>query len=317
MRTAARWFGLFLLLVVATVMTSFVSMIVVGEDRLLTLKAGNQWLVRDLAQQFSSGVGRSQQLLSRTGTMLVGSGGAEGSGISTFSAEVRREFDLDSGMKALYIFDPSSNEPLSRLEKPGAVMTAEARSLLKAAIDQALQGSQSLRSVGAGLTAMAVRLGEIPRVLVLIFDGSSILKPDGGPNGEKWLILSDDRSALFEGKSEETREFPSATEVVEISKIENPAGERSEWSREWQASNGSMYQIDAMETGFSGVSAISIVPIDSASRYLPFLMQMSVGLSFLITTVFFFFWQMRVVAGLKAKSSAPSTEQTSGDIGSI
>lgn len=317
MRTALRWFGLFLLLVIATVLTSFMAMIVVGEDRLLDLKAGNQWLVRDLAQQFSREVGRSQQLLSRTGTMLVGAGGAEASGASTFSPEVRREFDLDSGMKGLYLYDPSSDEPLSRLEKPGTVMSADARSLLKSAVGQAVQGTQSLRSIGAGLTAMAVRMGELPRVLVLVFDGSTMLKADGGPNGEKWLILSDDRSALFEGQGEGTRAFPSTTEVAEISKAENPAGERAEWSREWQAANGSVYQIDAMQTGFSGVSAVSLVPIDQSSRYLPFLMQMSLGASFLLTAAVFLLRQIRTLVGSRSKAASTVPDVPPFDSGSI
>lgn len=317
MRTALRWLGLFLFLVVATVLTSFIAMVVVGEDRLLDLKAGNQWLVRDLAQQFSREIGRSQQLLSRTGTMLVGAGGVEATGVSTFSSEVRREFDLDSGMKGLYLYDPSSDEPLSRLEKPGTVMSPDARGLLKAAVDRAVEGTQSLRSIGAGLTAMAVRMGELPRVLVLVFDGSAMMKADGGPNGEKWMILSDDRSALYEGTGEGTNEFPSLTEVAEISKAENPAGERAEWSREWQAANGSVYQIDAIQTGFSGVMALSLVPIDQASRYLPFLMQMSVGLSFLLTATLFIILQIRNFVRPRSRPAASDSSLTPADSESI
>lgn len=336
MSALVRWLGLFLLLVVATAATAFMAMVVVGEDNLHELKAGNQWLVRDLAQQFSQQSAKSLQLLNRIGTMLVASGsgddGGTVGGVSTFSSEVRREFELDSSIKGLYLYDPSSAEPLSRLEKPGMVLAAGANAgttassatgnsatgnsatgnsatkiALKELVDQTVQKVQGLRLIGAGLSAMAVRLGELPRVLVLVFDGAAMMKADGGPNGEKWMILADDRTALFEGQADAGVSYPPTAEIAEISKSENPAGERSEWSKEWQATNGSMYQIDAIQTGFAGVSALALVPIDQSSKYLPFLLQMSLGVSFLLTALVFFFRSVRTFVGAarREKVSAP------------
>lgn len=286
-RTLRAFLTVFPAVFLASIAIAFSSYVVLGEDSVSRVKGASQWLAKDLAQQFTFQAGRALTLVTRLGERTVLS---SQSGASLLSPDMRRDLENDPHVHALYLFEGPSERPIAKIEKDGLTLRPEQLARLKPTLEAALRsgrsfaGAKDLRVDGAGSTGvsiLAVRLGDTPRVLVLTFDETLFSRPIGGPLGEQWLLMTEDRSVLVRSQDEGAGLLES--EISALAQTQNPTGDRADWSKEFLSPSGRKYQIDAVQTGLFGVTAIVTAPMSESSKAIQTLLYLSLGISTTIT----------------------------------
>lgn len=268
--------------VVASVCTFaivFVAGVVIGEERRAEQASINQWLAKDLASQFSAAGTRSLARAQKFGLLSNVEAGS-------FSSLASREFEVDTSVKAVWLIDAPGEDnlaPLARLERPGFDLSEEQLRELKSVLAEATQQSTSVRPLGAGLTAVAVRLGDRPRLVVVLGDESLFARASGGPTGERWLLIQRAQDGtgrvLFESEStkEKSASFPSLADIERVLIEESPSQERAEFSTTVDTSSGPFF-VSGMQTGLFGVLAIAMTPMDRSVEFLQLLGRLGLGL---------------------------------------
>ncbi len=256
----------------------FMTGVIVGEERRAEQSSVNEWLARDLATQFSAAGSRTLARAQKYGLLANADAGS-------FDSLASREFEVDTSVKAVWMIDApgeASLAPLSRLERTGFDLSDDQANVLKSALSEAARNATSVRQLGAGLTAVAVRLGDRPRFVVLMGDESLFARAAGGPLGERWMLVQRTQDGtgrvLYESDSQEGGvSFPTLSEVERALFEESPSQERAEFSTTIESASGPFY-ISGMQSGMFGVVAVAMTPVDRSVEFTQLLARLAVGL---------------------------------------
>lgn len=277
---------------------------VVGESRSSDIIAINQWLAKDIATQFSVAAGKLLAQAQKFGSLVNVEAGS-------FDTLAVREFEVERAVKAVWLVDaPGSGGvlPVAKMEREGFDVSESQRELLRSVLESALTEGTSARSLSGGLSAVAVRLGDRPRLILLLGDESLFSRAAGGPLGEKWMLLqaNEDKTndLLFESLPSSSRnvEFPSFAEVTRVVKEQTPKQERVEFSTLLHSETGAPFQISGVQTGVFGVIALAVSPLDRSVGFTGLLGQIAFGITLMLTIL----W-MLLSAILLARSTKPSS----------
>jgi hypothetical protein len=277
---------------------------VVGESRSSDIIAINQWLAKDIATQFSVAAGKLLAQAQKFGSLVNVEAGS-------FDTLAVREFEVERAVKAVWLVDaPGSGGvlPVAKMEREGFDVSESQRELLRSVLESALTEGTSARSLSGGLSAVAVRLGDRPRLILLLGDESLFSRAAGGPLGEKWMLLqaNEDKTndLLFESlpSSSGNVEFPSFAEVTRVVKEQTPKQERVEFSTLLHSETGAPFQISGVQTGVFGVIALAVSPLDRSVGFTGLLGQIAFGITLSLTIL----W-MLLSAILLARSTKPSS----------
>lgn len=269
----------------ATAVLVFLISIVAGESRSSDLVALNQWLARDVASQFSGAATKSLSRAQRIGELVRRESG-------TFDPAAQREFDADPGLKAVWVLDAAGQgplQPLARMDREGFALQETSSETVRGLVESAVQNGSAARGLGPGVSALALKLGDMPRAIVLFFDETFFARANGGPWGDKWMLIapaadvsSDVTSAVLAEANSELREgtmFPSLAEIMKVVKTETPSQERTEFTGEVQASSGGLFQVSGVQTGAFGVMAVAVTPLDGMPFSMGLLVRLSLGIA--------------------------------------
>ncbi len=262
--------------------------IIVGEARLGDAVALNQWLARDIASQFIGVASRSLARAQKFGDLVRRESG-------TFDPAAKRDFDLDPSLKAIWVLDASGAgpiQPLARLERDGFTIAEPQFENVRRLTDAAIANGSAAHGIVPGISAIALKLGDMPRTVLLFSDESIFARANGGPWGDKWMLLSpalDKTDAVLIEATSELREgtnFPSFDEISRLVTAQNPARERSEFTSEMVAGNGAAFQVSGVQTGAFGVIAVAVTPLEglfvSTGQLLKIALGIAVSLSILV-----------------------------------
>lgn len=284
--------------------------VVVGESRSSDLIAINQWLAKDIATQFSVSAGKLLAKAQKFGSLANVEAGS-------FDALAMREFEAETSVKAVWLVDaPGSSgvRPVAKMERDGFDVSESQLELVRSLLENALKEGTSARSLSTGLSAIAVRLGDRPRLVVLLGDESLFARASGGPLGEKWMLLqaNEDKTntLLFESlpqvnsrsseNSNSSFDFPNLDEVTRTVIEQTPKQERVEFSTMIYTASGAPFQISGVQTGVFGVIALSISPLNQSVEFTGLLGQMALGVTLLLAVL-----SMVFASFLNARSARP------------
>lgn len=261
----------------------FMTGVIVGEERRAEQSAANQWLARDLATQFSAAGSRTLARAQKYGLLANVEAGS-------FEALASREFEVDTSVKAVWMIDApgeTSLVPLSRLERAGFDLSEDQTNGIRAVLAEAAKNATSVRQVGSGLTAVAVRLGDRPRFIIVMGDDSLFARASGGPLGERWMLVQrteDGTGRVLYESDADTGEavFPTLSEVERTLFEESPSQERAEFSTTVESAAGPFY-ISGMQTGIFGVVAVAMTPMDRSIAFTQYLGKLALGLVVALT----------------------------------
>ncbi|CAN5703488.1 hypothetical protein BH10BDE1_BH10BDE1_02440 [soil metagenome] len=251
----------------ATALAFGVSMLA-SETRLNEMVSLNQWLARDIASQFSGVASQALGRAQKFGALVRRESG-------TFDAGAQREFDADPLLKAVWILDATGSgplQPLAKIERDGFTIAEPQVEGVRRLIEAAIRDGSAARGIIPGVNAIALKVGDMPRTVLLFSDETLFSRASGGPWGEKWMLMapSADRteSVLVEATSElkEGVQFPSFEEISRFVTSQSPTEERSEFSSEIVAASGSQFQISGVRTGAFGVIAVAVTPLENSAR---------------------------------------------------
>jgi hypothetical protein len=282
--------------------------VIVGESRTSDLIAINQWLAKDIATQFSVGAGKLLARAQKFGSLANVEAGV-------FDSLALREFEFETSVKAVWLVDaPGAGgvRPVAKMERQGFDVSESQLVMVRTLLESALKEGTSARSLSSGLSAIAVRLGDRPRLVVLLGDDSLFSRANGGPLGEKWMLLqtNDDKtnSLLFESLPNFVgqAEFPSLNEVTRVVMEQTPKQERVEFSTLLHSESGTPFQISGVQTGVFGVIALAVSPLDRSVGFTGLLGQIALGAT-LILTIF----SMVSSAVLNSRAPRPSSTDRS------
>lgn len=271
----------FLLTGTACIILVFIVSMVIGESKMNDVIALNQWLARDIASQFSGVAGR---MLSRTQKFASFVRAETG----TFEAGAQKEFETDSSLKAVWVLDATGAgplQPLAHFQRDGFSVNEVQTEIVRRLVDAAVLQGAAARGVAPGLSAVALKVGDMPRTVLLFFDEAIFARANGGPWGDKWLLLapSADRTeaVLVESTSElrDGVEFPSFDEISRSVTSETPTQERSEFTTEVVAASGGTFQVSGVQTGIFGVMAVAVTPLENSFAEISLLLKLAVGVS--------------------------------------
>lgn len=276
-------FGFFVSLIVTAGLV-IAGSVLVGEVRMDDAIQLNQWLARDIASQFSAQGARYLAKAQRYGALTR----MDRSG---FDTAAEREFAIDTTdggdipLQAIYLYDAGAANPLAKLEKPDAAPTADRALAYGELAEGAIRDGVGVESYPEGMTAFALKLGDAPKVLVMITSEPLIARASGGPRGEKWMLLAAGPKTppkiLREATAERIShsEFPNLDDVRKFFAAENPAGERTEFSHDYTTDAGVSFRLTGIQTGVFGVTALAISPVDNSFTFLATLAQIGIGIS--------------------------------------
>jgi hypothetical protein len=265
----------------------FAAGVVVGESRSTDLIAINQWLAKDIATQFSVAAGKSLSQAQKFGSLANVEAGS-------FDTLAVREFEVETSVKAVWLVDaPGSSgvRPVAKLEREGFDVSESQLELVRSLLESALREGTSARDLSGGLSAIAVRLGDRPRMIVLLGEESLFSRASGGPLGEKWMLLqsNEDKTStlLFESapSSNVSLEFPNLDEVTRVLMEQTPKQERVEFSTMAQFANGVPFQVSGVQTGVFGVIALAVSPLDRSVGFTGLLGQIAIGVTLMLTAL--------------------------------
>jgi hypothetical protein len=177
------------------------------------------------------------------------------------------------------------------MEREGFDVSESQLELVRTLLESALKDGTSARSLSGGQSAVAVRLGDRPRLIVLLGDESLFSRASGGPLGEKWMLLqaNEDKTnaLLFESlpSSSGSVEFPSFSEVTRVVKEQTPQQERVEFSTMLRSEIGAPFQISGVQTGVFGVIALAVSPLDRSVGFTGLLGQIALGTTLILTVL--------------------------------
>lgn len=266
----------------------FAATVVVGEARLGDAVALNQWLARDIASQFTGVATRSLARAQKFGELVRRESGS-------FDPQAKREFDLDPNLKAVWILDASGSgplQPVARLERDGFTLADAAQNEnVRRLTDSAIEKGSAAHGISPGLSAVAVKLGDVPRTVVLFSDESIFSRASGGPWGDKWMLMTpslDRTESVLTEATSELREgigFPTFDEISRLVTAQNPANERTEFSTEITASSGSSFQVSGVQTGAFGVVAVAVTPLEGLFVSTNLLFKIAAGIAVSIALI--------------------------------
>jgi hypothetical protein len=271
--------------------------VVVGESRSTDLIAINQWLAKDIATQFSAAAAKSLAQAQKFGSLANVEAGS-------FDTLAMREFEVETSVKAVWLVDaPGSGgvRPVAKMEREGFDVSESQLELVRLLLESALKEGTSARDLSDGLNAIAVRLGDRPRLVVLLGDESLFSRATGGPLGEKWMLLqaNEDKTntLLFESvpNSNGSSEFLTLDEVTRVVMEQTPKQERVEFSTMVNSAGGVPFQISGVQTGVFGVIALAVSPLDRSVGFTGLLGQIALGVTLILTvlSVLISFFQAR------------------------
>jgi hypothetical protein len=276
--------------------------VVIGEARLLDAKSLNQWLARDIASQFTGVATRTLARAQKFGDLVRRESG-------TFDAPAKREFDLDPSLKAIWVLDATGAgplQPVARLERDGFTLLEAQTESVRRLTDSAIEQGSAAQGITQGLSAVALKLGDMPRTVVLFTDESIFSRASGGPWGDKWMLLAPslDRTeaVLIEATSQlrESVAFPSFDEISRLVKAQNPAEARTEFSSEMIAANGAAFQVSGVQTGAFGVMAVAVTPLEGISSSASLLFKLAAGIAISISILVMLLQALRMLGSRKA-----------------
>jgi hypothetical protein len=282
----------------------FAAGVVVGESRSSDLIAINQWLAKDIATQFSVAAGKLLAQAQKFGSLANVEAGS-------FDALALREFEVERSVKAVWLVDAPGSagvRAVAKMEREGFDVSESQLELMRPLLESALMEGTSARSLSSGLSAVAVRLGDRPRLIVLLGDESLFSRASGGPLGEKWMLLqaNEDKTnaLLFESVPSSTSsiEFPSFAEVMRVVMEQTPQQERVEFSTMLRTDAGAPFQISGVQTGVFGVIALAVSPLDRSVSFTGLLGQIAFGATLILTIL-----SMVLSAILNSRSARPSS----------
>jgi hypothetical protein len=260
--------------------------IILGDEHRAEQKSMGVWLAKDLASQFSIAAARSLARAQKFGHLSSVES-------ESFGSLAEKEFELETTLQAVWLLDSPGEaelEPLSRLERTGFHLSVDQSRELKVALNEATQQATAIRGLGAGLTAVAIRLGDRPRLVATIGDDSLFSRAAGGPTGQHWLFVQrslDGRAqVLFESESSNKIDrvhFP----LADLSKVlfsQSPAEERAEYSTTVSSDSGPLF-ISAFRTGIFDVAAVTVASLDRSYDSLRVLGHLGLGLVVMMTFV--------------------------------
>lgn len=291
----------FLTLVIALLSTSllvFLASAYFGEARLGDAIALNQWLARDVASQFSGQASRNLAQAQKFGALVRAETGG-------FDVSAQREFDADIGLKAVWVLDATGSgplQPIARMERPGFTLQPAQAEIVRRLTDLAIQSGASARGLSSGLSAIAVKLGDLPRTILVFTDESFFSRASGGPWGDKWFLISpshDQTEAVLAEATSELRAdvtYPDFSEIARLIVAETPAQERTEFSSEID-SNGRSFQISGVQTGAFGVMAVAITPLEESFGPLETLFKIAFGIALGVSLLVMLFQALRARFG--------------------
>lgn len=286
--------------------------VVVGEARLSEAVSLNQWLARDIASQFTGVAARELARAQKFGELVRRESGS-------FDQLAQKEFDLDPSLKAVWVLDAVGSgpvQPLAKLEREGFKIAEAQSESVRRLTDLAIEHGSSARGILPSLNAIALKLGDMPRTVVLFFDESLFSRASGGPWGDKWLLLgpSPDRTeaVLAEATSElkEGTVFPSFDEISRLVTAQNPAQERAEFTSEMIASNGAAFQISGVQTGAFGVVAVAVTPLENAFSSTALMVKLAVGIALTIAFVVMLIQTLRFRRNASRPEARPGPERS-------
>ncbi len=269
--------------------------VIVGEARLGDAVALNQWLARDIASQFTGVASRSLARAQKFGNLVRRESG-------TFDAAAQRDFDLDPSLKAVWVLDASGAgpiQPLARLERDGFTISEPQFENIRRLTDAAIASGSAAQGVVPGISAVALKLGDMPRTVLLFSDESVFARANGGPWGDKWMLLSPaldkTEAVLIEATSElrDGTDFPSFDEISRVVTAQNPARERSEFTSEMIATNGAAFQISGVQTGAFGVIAVAVTPLEGLFNSTGELLKIALGIAVSVSLLVMLFQSVR------------------------
>lgn len=268
----------FLAAAVSAIGIVFMTGVIVGEERRAEQTASNQWLARDLATQFSVAGSRTLARAQKYGLLSNVEAGS-------FDGLASREFEIDTSVKAVWMIDfpgESNLLPMARLERPGFDLSEDQTSGIRGLLAEAARNATSVRQIGSGLSAVAVRLGDRPRFIVLMGDDSLFARAAGGPFGEHWMLVQRSQDGtgrvLYESDAgSSATSFPTLSEVERALVEESPSQERAEFSTTIDSASGPFY-LSGMQTGMFGVVAIAMTPLDRSIGFTELLAKLALGL---------------------------------------
>ncbi len=284
--------------------------VVVGESRVSDLISINQWLAKDLATQFSVAASRSLSQAQKFGSLANVEAGS-------FDALAAREFEVETSGKAVWRVDaPGSSgvHPVAKMERQGFDVSESQLELVRTLLDSALKEGTAARDLSGGLSAVALRLGQRPRMVVILGDESLFSRANGGPLGEKWLLLqtNEDKSnsLLYESLPAQTQrqsqgiEFPTLDDLGRVIFEQSPKQERVEFSTMVQTARGEPFQVSGVQTGVFGVIALVVSPLDRSVEFTSLLGQIALGLTVSLTIL-----AMVISMGLAKMRTRPSSAE--------
>jgi hypothetical protein len=271
----------------ASIALAFAVSMLVGEARLNEMVSLNQWLARDIASQFSGVASRALGRAQKFGSLVRRESG-------TFDAQAQREFDADPTLKAVWILDATGAgplQPLAKLERDGFNIPEPQVEGVRRLIEAAIQDGSAARGILPGVNAIAVKVGDMPRTVLLFSDESLFSRATGGPWGDKWMLMapSADRteSLLVEATAElkEGLEFPSFEDVSRFVTNESPSLERTEFAGELASAAGARFQVAAVRTGAFGVTAVAMTPLDNSTNAATanLAMRLAIGIAIMLS----------------------------------
>ncbi len=271
----------------STAILAFAVVTVSVENRLNDIVALNQWLARDIASQFtgvaSQTLGRAQKFAN-----LVRSESG------TFDLAAQREFDADLSLKAVWILDATGAgplQPLAKLERDDFTVSETQVESVRRLTELAIRDGSAIRGLAPGLSVLALKVGDMPRTILLFSDEALFSRARGGPWGDKWMLIAPSadktEAVLVEASSElnEGLQFPSFDQIAALAVEESPTQERSEFSAEVSAANGSRFQVSGVRAGAFGVVSVAISPLDSpeAATNVALFMRLAMGITVAIS----------------------------------
>lgn len=286
----------------------FIVSVVMTERRLDDLVSLNQWLARDIASQFSGVAAKSLVRAQKFGELVKKESGS-------FDASAQREFDADPSLKAVWVLDAVGAgplQPIARLERDGFTVAETQTETVRRLSEVAIQQGSAARGIAPGVNAVALKLGDIPRTVLLFFDEALFARANGGPWGDKWLLMapSADRteSVLVEATSElrDATNFPTFDEISRLVTAQTPAQERSEFTTEILASNGHSFQVSGVQTGAFGVIAVAITPLGNTVNSMGLLVKVAVGVTLSLTLLVMFLLMLRYRKPSRIEAVPPS-----------
>ncbi|MDX9730440.1 MAG: hypothetical protein RBT63_01600 [Bdellovibrionales bacterium] len=266
------------------------SAITFGEQKLNETVAINQWLARDVASQFA---GVSDRLIASAKRFVERVSPESGA----FDGMARFEFEAHQGLKAVWVLDATGAavpNPLGRLERDGFALTDVQAGMVARLVETAVVEGVGVAGLSAELNVVAAKIGDLPRAVLLFFDETMFIQlgggsASGGPLGDKWVLMKpaadQTEAVLYESQVEQpsANRFPSFDEISRIVIEQSPIQERSEFSTEFNAATGAVYQVSGVRTGAFGVMAVAISPLENSFSSLSVLARVAFGVVIVIT----------------------------------